>query len=87
MRRAQHDANFGFREYCIYGSLYLESCFIYCTPPNPHVTIITIQPQRGRPGRLVLTELYTLMYWARRYAKRGKKFTSLPVSVVPSRNR
>ena len=53
---------FELREYCIHDEMYLESGFNFCTPFKPHVTIISIQPQQGPPNKLVLTELYTLMY-------------------------
>ena len=62
--------------------MYLETGFTFGTPFKSHVTIITIQPQQGPPDILVLTDLYTVMYWACRYAWRGKKISALPVSAV-----
>ena len=78
---ARNDADLEFSNYYINGSVFVESRFIFCTPPNPHVTIISVQPQQGPHDKLVLAELFTVIYWACRYARRGKRFTSLPVSV------
>ena len=60
----------------------LESRLVFCSPPSPNVTIISVQPQESPPNELVLTELFTLVYWAFRLARRGITFTTLPVSLM-----
>ena len=62
----------------------LENRFVLSSPDHPHVTIVTIQPQRASSQKeLLYSEFWTLLFWARKLAKRGRHTTQrcLPVSL------
>ena len=62
----------------------LENRLVFSSPGHPHVTIIAIQPQRASSQKeLLYTEFWTLYFWARRLAGRGRHTTQrcLPVSL------
>ena len=64
--------------------LVMENRLVFRSPGYPHVTILTIQPQRASSQKeLLYTEFWTLYYWARKLAARGRDTTqrSLPVSL------
>ena len=82
MLRAQFGANFAPRDFYVYHQIFVESIFVFCSPPRPHITVISIQPQQGPPDNLVLTELFTLIYWGMHFARRVREHGSLPVSDV-----
>ena len=74
--------------YRVCSRMNLECQFVFASPSIPNVTIISIQPQQGPPGELVIIELWILLYWALRLAKRVNGYTSFPVSLtLPSRAR
>ncbi|KAL2050466.1 hypothetical protein ABVK25_009300 [Lepraria finkii] len=69
-------------DFYVYHQIFVESIFVFCSPPRPHITVISIQPQQGPPDNLVLTELFTLIYWGMHFARRVKQHGSLPIRVV-----
>lgn len=68
----------------IFSDIYMETRMVYSSLGHPHITILSIQPQRA-PSRedLLCTEVWTLSYWAHKLARRVLRTTkySLPVSL------
>ena len=61
----------------------METRVAFSTPDYPHITIISIQPQRASSKKEFLcTEVWTLYYWLRKFAQRTlhKAYRTLPVS-------
>ena len=62
----------------------LEFRLIFSSPGRPHITIISVQPQRASSQEeLLCTEFWTLYLWAQKLAGRGLNTTQrcLPVSL------
>lgn len=73
------------RSICYYRSdEYMQTEMAFSTPGYPHVTILSIQPQRARTrGELLCTEVWTLYYWVEKLYLRALHTTDrcLPVSL------
>ena len=67
-----------------WSGMYMESRKVFSSPGHPHVTVLSIQPQRASSqGELLCTEYLTLFYWSQRLAPRAFHMTDhcLPVSL------
>lgn len=79
--------DYPFQELWRKGPIYvsLESRYVFSSSAyHPHVTIVTIQPQRASSQKeLLYSEFWTLLFWARKLARRGRHTTQrcLPVSL------
>lgn len=65
--------------------IYMETRVVFSSPSHPHITILSIQPQRASSQKeLLCTEFWTLYYWAYKLARRGLHTTELclPMRMV-----
>lgn len=65
--------------------IYMESREVFSSPGYPHITILSIQPQRAISQKeLLCTEFWTLYYWAQKLIRRPLYTTnhSFPMRLV-----
>lgn len=65
--------------------IYMESRVVFGSLGHPHITILSVQPQRASSQKeLLCTEFWTLSYWAQKLARRALHTTKhcLPMRLV-----
>ncbi|CAD6586671.1 MAG: hypothetical protein ASARMPREDX12_002484 [Alectoria sarmentosa] len=86
MRNSSGDDLFqGLQVGYLWSRIYMETRLVFISPGHPHITILSIQPQRAVSRKeLLCTEFWMLYYWAQKLARRALHTTShcLPMRMV-----